>query len=392
MRFPSLNLLQKMKRDQADEQIEWFGDYGYKFHKGQLWMKCPKANGVEMAWRLESEIGRDNTVLGDLRQYLSQQEEEEEERKKKKEEEDEEEEEVDASTGATTGATEKEKKKVLIFKGCKTWKEYRAMCHRTAQQQKPNADGLVPCYGCPCCNWTSEKQDWGAAEFSLSVHTETKSENETPYLKSQDKRDRLKVVHPGKEWLEQSATTGPGFEKHERQLEEAGMGKKREAPHERHHEGHGSRPKEEKEWGPKAPKEEPPRVGGPAPKKKTWVPIKKEEKEWEERGGRVGGPSWETQHPIWVDPRPEKKTHGVGSFEEWQASEQPEGSTPEESDEEEDSWTEKSQDGRGARSSTPSSSFFGTPSEKQPGWEVRGWRSHWTEAEPESWGRKQRRH
>ena len=127
-------------------------------------------------------------------------------------------------------------------------------------------------------------------------------------------------------------------------------------------------------------------MGGPAPKRKTWVPIKKEEKEWEERGGRVGGPSWETQHPIWVDPRPEKKTHGVGSFEEWLASEQP--SDPygsEEGDEEE------STDGRGARSSTPSSSFFGTPSEK-PGWEVRGWKSHWTEAEPDSWGRKQSRH
>ena len=281
-----------MKRSQTDEQIEWFGEHGYKIHQGQLWLKCPKANGVEMAWRLESEIDKDTEVLIEIREHLRQQEEmrvkEEEEEEEQREEEE-----------------RKEKKKVLSFKGCKTWKEYRALCYRTAQKATPNSDDVVPCYGCPCCSWTSGKQAWGAAEFSLSVHNETKSENESPYLLSQDKRDRLKVVHPGKEWIAQTSTTGPGFEKHERQLEEAGMGM-----------SSGS----DRPLRPHVPKEEPPPS---VANKKKWVPIKKEQPDgsW---GGWEAQPGWEQEYPIWVDPNPVKKTHGVGTFEEWLASEEKE--------------------------------------------------------------------
>jgi len=111
-----------------------------------------------------------------------------------------------------------------------------------------------------------------------------------------------------------------------------------------------------------------------------WVPIKKEQPDgsW---GGWESQPGWEQEYPIWVDPHPEKKTHGVGSFEEWLASEEKEkpdtfgsGSGSDEREREE--------------SAAGSSSFLGrTPSEKK-GWDDQYlpglWK--WEDSKKGSWG------
>ena len=64
----------------------------------------------------------------------------------------------------------------LFSKNCDTWEKYLDLCYDTAQElPEDTCYGKAPCYGCPCCNWSSGTQDWSDAEYALRNHTCGKS-------------------------------------------------------------------------------------------------------------------------------------------------------------------------------------------------------------------------